>query len=560
MTVAFAVVVGCVALPAPSWAPPWWKRVDEKMAINLGLDLQGGLRLEYKLDTSKIAAEKVRDAENAVQAVVERRVNAYGVGEPVVQLVRRGEDSFLIVEFPGAKNIDDIKNVIQKTPFLEFREMKTDEQMAQEEAQLAELVAPMNAEAQTRATEILRRARDGEDFAALAAEFSQDPGSKDIGGVLDFAPRGSYVPAFDDAVFSDALADGAVVDHVVETQFGWHIVKKLETRGEGDAREVKAQHILIAKLTPPVEEFTPTELTGEHLEQSQLNLGNQGGGGLSEPQVLLRFNSDGTRMFADITKRNLGKPVAIYLDDVLVSAPTVQAEITDGHAVISGNFTVQEAKDLAARLNEGALPVPIELVSQNSVEATLGYEALQKSLYAGAIGLAMVMVFMVVYYRFYGLIAAVALVVYASTIVAVVRLSNFTPMSITLTLAGIAGLILSVGMAVDANVLIFERLREELRRGKPLARAVAEGFERAWPSIRDGNYSTILTSLVLMMMGTGFVKGFAVMLILGVLISMFTAIVLVRAVMTYTAGAWLARRPWLIGGTRRSRDNQSSDA
>ncbi len=548
LTILFSVCVVVIALPAPTWMPGWWKKVDDTLAINLGLDLQGGLHLEYKLDTGKIAPEKVREAENAVQAVVERRVNAYGVGEPVVQLTHRGSDSFLIVEFPGAKNIDDIKNIIQKTPFLEFREPKSEEAMEGERQSLMQVVAPMNEEAKKQAEDVLTRVKNGEDFAALAKEFSADTSNKEEGGVLDFVKKGAYVPEFDEVLFSDDVQDGQVVDHLVETQYGWHIVKKMETRGEGDDREIKAQHILITKLDPPVEQFTATELTGEYLEQSQLNLGNQYGGGLSEPEVLLQFNSEGAKMFADITKRNLGRQVAIYLDNEIVSAPTVQAEITDGRAVISGSFTVQEAKDLAARLNEGALPVPIELVSQNSVEATLGQVALQKSLYAGVAGLVLMLLFMVAYYRFYGLIASVALIVYTATVVAIIRLSNLTPMSITLTLAGIAGLILSIGMAVDANILIFERLREELRRGKPLQRAIAEGFDRAWTSIRDGNYSTILTSLVLMMMGTGFVKGFAIILILGVLTSMFTAIVLVRAVMVYVSGPWLTRHPWLIGG------------
>ncbi len=548
LTILFSVCVVAIAIPAPKWAPAWWKSIDQKLSINLGLDLQGGLHLEYALDTSKIAPEKVREAEHAVQAVVERRVNAYGVGEPIVQLAHRGEDSFLIVEFPGAKNIDDIKNVIQKTPFLEFREPKSEDAMEEERQALAQVVAPMNEEAQQQAQDLLTRVQNGEDFSALAKEFSKDTSNSEEGGVLDFVKKGAYVPEFDAALFADDLQDGQVVDHLVETQFGWHIVKKMETRGEGDDREIKAQHILIGKLDPPVDQFTATELTGEYLEQSQLNLGNQYGGGLSEPEVLLQFDSTGAKMFADITKRNLGKQVAIYLDNEIVSAPTVQAEITDGRAVISGNFTVQEAKDLAARLNEGALPVPIELVSQNSVEATLGQVALQKSLYAGIIGLLCMMLFMIAYYRFYGLIASMALIVYTATVVTIIRLSTFTPMSITLTLAGIAGLILSIGMAVDANILIFERLREELRRGKPLQRAITEGFARAWTSIRDGNYSTILTSLVLMTMGTGFVKGFAIILILGVLTSMFTAIILVRIVVVHVSGPWLARYPWLIGG------------
>lgn len=549
--VVFAIFVGMIAMPYTSRLPENVRKYFEVFTVNLGLDLQGGLHLEYKLDLTKVAPEKVREAESAVQAVVERRVNAYGVGEPVVQLAHRGEETFLIVEFPGAKDMEDVKDVIQKTPFLDFREPKTEEEIASEKKQMEEAFASMNEQSRQQAISVLERVKNGEDFAALAKEFSQDPGSKENDGILDFQKKGAFVPAFDEALFADGLNDGDLVSELVETEYGWHIIKKLETRGEGDEREIKSQHILLGKIVPPVDQFKTTGLTGEYLDNAALNLGNNMGGGLSEPQVVLSFDSEGAKMFADITKRNLGKQVAIYLDDQVVSAPTVQAEITDGQAVISGNFSVAEAKELAQRLNEGALPVPIELVSQQSAEATLGTEALQKSLRAGLIGLAITTLYMIVYYRFYGLIASLALVIYTATIVTVVKLSNFTPISITLTLAGIAGLILSIGMAVDANVLIFERIREELRRGKPLRRAIDEGFNRAWPSIRDGNYSTIITCVILMIMGTGFVKGFAIILILGVMISMFTAIVLVRIIITFVSGPWLERRMWLIMNNKK---------
>lgn len=544
--VVFSIFVGVIALSHTSTMPEKARVYLETLKVNLGLDLQGGLHLEYKLDLSKVDAAKAKEAEQAVQAVVERRVNAYGVGEPVVQLAHRGNESFLIVEFPGAKEMEDVKDVIQKTPFLDFREPKTEEEIASEKAQMEEAFASMNQQSKDQAQTVLDRVKAGEDFGALAKEFSQDPGSKEQDGVLDFQKKGAFVPAFDEALFAEGLNDGDIVQNLVETEYGWHIIKKVESRGEGDDREVKSQHILLGKIVPPVDQFKATSLTGEYLDNASLNLGNNMGGGLSEPQVVLAFDGEGAKMFADITKRNLGKQVAIYLDDQVVSAPTVQAEITDGHAVISGNFTVAEAKELAQRLNEGALPVPIELVSQQSAEATLGAVALQQSLRAGLIGVAMIAIYMIFYYRFYGFIASIALVIYAATLVTIIKFSNFTPISITLTLAGIAGLILSIGMAVDANVLIFERIREEIRRGKTLRRSIDEGFDRAWPSIRDGNYSTILTSMILMIMGTGFVKGFAIVLTLGVLVSMFTAIVLVRVMVTFASGPWLEKRMWLI--------------
>lgn len=543
--VAFGVVMTVIALPAMSFLPSSVQERFDALAINLGLDLQGGLHLEYKLDLAQVDEDKVAEAKDAVQAAAERKVNAYGVGEPVVWISDRGGESYMIVEMPGVDNIEDVKNVIQKAPLLEFKEQKTQEEIDAEQKQMDEAFADMNAQNRVKAQEVLDRVKNGEDFGTLAQEFSQDPGSKDNAGILDFAKKGTYVEAFDAVLFSDELSDGGVHPELVETEYGWHIIKKLESRGEGDEREVKAQHILLTKISVPVEPYKSTGLTGEFLERADVSFGNNMGG-VSTPTVLLQFDSEGKDLFAEITKRNLGQPVAIYLDGEIISAPTVQAEILDGRAEITGDFDTVEAKTLARQLNEGSLPVPFELVSQQSVEATLGAEALAKSMKAGLIGLVITILYMIIYYRFFGVIAAFALGIYAVTLIGVFKLSSITPMAITLTLAGIAGLILSVGMAVDANVLIFERIREELRMGKSLRRAIDEGFSRAWPSIRDGNFSTILTSVILMSMGTSFVKGFALILIIGVCVSMFTAIVLVRIIITYISGAWLEKRLWLI--------------
>ena len=549
--VVFAVIVALVALPLAPLLPSNVQAYADKLAINLGLDLQGGLHLEYKLDLSKVPDGKESEAKDAVQAVVERRVNAYGVGEPVVQLAQRMGETYLIVEFPGADSMEDVKDAIQKTPFLEFRVEKSEEEMAEEQKQLdedmSEFLTQIHADAQAKAVETLERVKNGEEFDVLAAENSNDPELQGVENVIDFAKKDVYAPEFAEILFGEVLNDGDVHQELVTTEEGWFILKKIETRGEGEEKEIKAQVIPFAKISIPVEPYKATDLTGEFLEQANLEFSGGGmGGGVSEPQVGLQFDSRGKELFAQITKDNLGKTVAIYLDNELVSAPTVQAEIVDGRAVISGNFGQEEAKELAQRLNEGALPVPIELVSQQSVEATLGAEALQKGLKAGAFGLVLVMIYMILYYRLFGFIASLSLGIYAATIVTIFKLSSLTPMAITLTLAGIAGLILSIGMAVDANVLIFERIKEELRLGKNMKRAVDEGFNRAWPSIRDGNLSTIITSVILMSMGTGFVYGFALILIIGVLVSMFTAIVLVKIIMKYTCGEWLEDRLWLV--------------
>ena len=545
--VALALFAGVISYPrAVSFVPPLYTIVKD-MGVNLGLDLQGGIHLDYAIDLSQVDSDKQQDALDALQAVVERRVNAFGVGEPRVQISRNGEERFLVVELPGIDNVEQAKATIKATPFLEFREEKSQEK-------IDEIINPFNEEALKRAKSVLARVQAGEDFALLAKEVSDDPGSKEKGGELGFIQRGTLVPEFDAILFDRILSNGMVYRDLVETQFGWHIIKKEEERGDGEKKEISARHILIAKLSPaaiPALRYEPTKLTGKYLKRADAvfgGAGQSGGIGIDEPQVSLQFDSDGSNLFADITKRNLGKTVAIFLDNELISAPVVQSEITNGQAVITGNFTLDEAKELAQRLNEGALPVPITNIGQQSVEASLGQQSLKSGVIAGALGLAITMLYLIFYYRFLGIVAAIALAIYTALMVTLFKLSLFLPQifHITLTLSGIGGFILSVGMAVDANILIFERTREELRRGKDLYHSLEEGFHRAWPSIRDGNFSTIITSVILMLVGTGFIKGFAIILILGVLVSMFTAIILVKAILKFVAGEWIENRPWLV--------------
>lgn len=540
-----AIVVGLISYPRAAFFVPPIHDILGKLRINLGLDLQGGIHMEYKADVSKVEGSKITEAMQAVQDVIERRVNAFGVAEPVVYATKSGSENRLVVELAGVRNIEEAKKMIQETPFLEFKE--EGEKPESEKIPEGTLVE-MNKEAKAKAEDILKRAQAGEDFAVLAEEFSEDPGSKETGGDLGFVKSGLFVPEFNKVLFEEKLNDGMIYPKLLETTFGWHIIKKIEERGEGDAREIHSAHILIAKKTNDNLEsgpnFVSTGLSGKNLKNASVDFQSQG---LGEPQVSLKFDEEGTKLFSEITKRNLGKRVAIYLDGIVISAPTVQSEITNGEAVITGNFTIDEAKDLVRRLNEGALPVPITLVSQQSVEASLGQISLEKSLKAGIVGLLAVMVFMLVYYRFLGLIASVALLIYTGIMVSIFKLSGNTPWSITLTLPGIAGFVLSIGMAVDANVLIFERTKEEVRRGRKIIPAVEEGFKRAWTSIRDGNVSSIITALILINFGTGFVKGFAVTLLIGVLISMFTAVMVTRTILNFIMGEWIEDKLYLIG-------------
>lgn len=552
---ALGLVAGLVSYPkAVKFAPALFNYLS-KPSINLGLDLQGGIHLEYKADMSQVSDDKKDEALQAAQDVIERRINAFGVGEPLVQTAKSGEENRIIVELPGIKDIEGAKKQIKETPFLEFREEATDEDMKQYES----LFASTNAETRKKAVEALGRALKGEDFSQLAGEFSQDPGSKDKGGDLDFAKKGTFVPEFDKVLFEGNLKPGEIYPQLVETQFGWHVIKFIESRGEGENLEVHSQHILFAKQSAkniPELQYKSTQLTGKNLKSASVVFQNQG---LGEPQVSLKFDSEGASIFADLTKKNLGKTIAIYLDNQVISAPTVQAEITNGEAVITGDFSIDEAKKLAGRLNEGALPVPLTLVGQQSIEASLGQESLQKSLYAGMVGLVAVIIFMVFYYRFLGLIASLALIIYTAIMIAIVKLSGtISPWPITLTLSGIAGLILTIGMAVDANILIFERTKEEIRRGKNMHGAIDEGFKRAWTSIRDSNVSSTITAFILMVMGTSFVKGFALMFIIGVLVSMFTAISITRTMLRFLVGEWANEKLWVFGAHVKRENNENN--
>lgn len=396
-------------------------------------------------------------------------------------------------------------------------------------------------EARTKAQEIYNQA-NATNFAQLAKENSSDPGSKDNGGELGWFGKGVMIPEFEKAIFDNTQV-GEIVGPV-ETAFGFHIIYKVDERR---SKTYEVSRILINTKTetdiiPPQDIWKNTDLSGKQLEKAEVVSDPQTGA----VQVSLSFDNEGKQLFADITERNVGQPVAIFLDGEPISVPTVNDVIRDGRAVISGNFNIKEAQLLSQRLNTGALPVPIELVSQQTVGASLGIQSLQLSLRAGIIGILAIMLFMLLYYRLPGFLSVIALTVYVFTTLALFKL-----IGVTLTLSGIAGFILSIGMAVDANVLIFERMKEELRAGKTLRVAIEEGFLRAWTSIRDSNLSTLISCILLMWIGTGFVKGFAVTLSIGILVSMFTAITVSRTMLRFVCAWFSEYGNWLFLGSRK---------
>ncbi len=268
-------------------------------------------------------------------------------------------------------------------------------------------------------------------------------------------------------------------------------------------------------------QFIPTNLTGRYLKSAQLDFDQT----IGSPSLSLEFNDEGAKIFEEITARNVGRQLCTFIDYQPADCANVQEKISGGKARITGKFTVDEVKQMASRFNAGALPAPINLVSQQTIGASLGQESLKKALYAGVLGILAIILFMLGYYRGFGIFASLALIIYTVLVAAVFKLG------ITMTLAGIAGFILSIGMAVDANILIFERTKEEIKRGLSKMAAIEEGFRRAWPSIRDSNISTIITSVILYYFTTSFIKGFALALLIGVLMSMFSAIIITRTML-----------------------------
>lgn len=358
------------------------------LELKEGLDLAGGTRLVLEADMKKVSLSDRDQSLESLKGIIERRVNLYGVSEPVIQTAKSGGDYRVIVELAGVTNINEALSLVGKTAELSFKE------------------------------------------GSISANLS----GKDL------------------------------------------------------------------QLAKPA--FNPQN---------------------GEPVVELTFNDAGTKKWAEITKRNVGKPIAILLDNQILLAPTVINAITDGKTIISGGFKVADTKTLSTLLNSGALPAPVKVVEQRTIGATLGTESINKSVLAGIIGLGIVAIFMIANYGKLGLYADLALVIYSLIVLALFKL-----IPVTLTLAGIAGFILSIGMAVDANILIFERMKEEIRWGRSKMAAIEAGFQRAYPSIRDSNISSLITCVILYWFGSGPVRGFALTLGLGILISLFTAVTVTR--------------------------------
>lgn len=543
----FALTIFCLLMVFPVYANRGIDWVNKKANLglpnfpaagfNLGLDLQGGAHLIYQANVKDIPDADRASAVEGVRDVIERRVRGgLGVSEPLVQTTKVGNDYRVIVELPGVTDVNQAIKMIGETPILEFKE-ENNEPLRPLTAVETKQMNDYNVAAQKKAKEALIAIKNGMSFADAVAKYSEDEKSKAEAGVVGL---------IDNTVFPDIYKwaglhkDGDISTELVKSFDGVNVVQRISSQ-QGDGGSVSASTTVysIARIfvktkqpidiVPPSEQWKETGLSGKQLKRTEVSQDTRTG----QVQVALQFNDEGTKLFADITTRSTGHLVAIFLDGTPVSIPRVNEPILNGSAVISGSFSIQEAKLLAQRLNSGALPVPVDLISQQKVGATLGAESMQKSLLAGIYGLIAVLLYMILYYRLPGFLASIALCIYT-----LLTLALFKLIGVTLTLSGMAGFILSIGMAVDANVLIFERLKEELRDGRSLKSAAEEAFIRAWPSIRDSNITTLISCFFMVWMGTGFVQGFAVTLAIGVLVSMFSAIVLTRTIMRFVL-------PWM---------------
>jgi protein-export membrane protein SecD len=379
-----------------------------------------------------------------------------------------------------------------------------------------------------------------ENFADLAKQYSTGPSGPD-GGYLGWGKADTYVPAF--GLAAAALEVGEISD-IVKTEFGYHLIYKSDQK-VSDAHTIQRvvmEWTDIYDIVPDAEPWVNTELSGKYLDSSVVEFDYNTGA----PYVTLNFNAEGGDLFAALTEENVGLPIAIFLDGEAISTPVVQTAIYGGRAVITGDFSVDEAKLLAQRLNAGALPVSIELLSQQTVGPTLGAVSLEKSITAALFGFLLVALYMIIVYRFTGFIAVMALFLFAF-----LNLAAYRIFGVTITLAGIAGFVLSLGIAVDANVLIIERFKEEYAAGRDFIGAADEAVKRAWTAIRDGNLTTLIAAAVLYWFSTSFIRGFALTLSIGVILSMFTAITVTRAYLHTILECKKIRKPWLFGVKRK---------
>jgi protein-export membrane protein SecD len=586
---------------------------DNPLGLQLGLDLQGGSHLVYQTSLEDALGERIQPTEDqmdSLRRIIDRRVNETGLGEPVIQLL--GEDR-LLVQLPGVSDPARAKTIIGETARLEFKHRQIDvsvpveldsssitnayigefpETVMDEEGEVVEISENPLADLPTSSTEmeqIVATSTDDTLVTDSLNEAIETEAETDSSESSNFQEISFLVIELDDEA---AETFDLVIRRMIESTLAYasglksqYTVNRLQVSisGGNEVRTVELPLQLVARvpdtnmfamalitgigqpIAPSIDktnqlfgpdiEFELVEiigaidedvgLTGDDLSRAYAGTHQTTGA----PIVNIEFNAQGAKRFGELTRDllNTDDRLAIFLDEEELIAPGVNQVITGGSAYIEGrDFTPDRVRDISQLLEAGRLPIPIELIQERDVDAILGADSLKKSVLAGAIGLLLVIIFMILYYRIPGLIAGITLILYASFLITVFKL-----IPVTLTLSGVSAAILSVGMAVDANILIFERMKDELRSGRTLLTSINVGFNRAWPAIRDGNVSTLITCVILFWfadtLGASIVQGFAATLAIGVLISMFSAITISRTFLRLVATLAIARRTdWFV--------------
>ena len=496
-----------------------------KRAITLGLDLQGGIHLVMEVDTEGLSDEEGQDAVARAQEVIRNRVDQFGVAEPTIQ--RQGFNR-IIVELPGLQDVERAKNLIGQTALLEFQLVEPDEDRSRLLQRLNRILAAHSAgdssDAAVPEADAETALADSavEEAVSLFDETSPDegagdaqadalPGERELLSMLAVY-RGEVLVRLEDLPAVRALLADPRAQDVIPPDVEFLFTSK----AEGQQGEQYYNLYLVRKKP---------EMTGNMIQDAQVSIG-QSVEYLGQPIVDVWTTDDGVRLFRQITGAHIGERLAIVLDGAVYSAPELVTKIQTGRAIITGSTNQEEAKDLAIVLRAGALPAKVEIIEDRTVGPSLGRDSIEQGKVAAAISMAIVAVFMLIYYRFAGLVADFALALNMIFVFAV--LAGF---SATLTLPGIAGIILTIGIAVDANVLIFERIREELRSGKTVRAAIDSGYGNALSAIIDANLTTFIVGIVLYEFGTGPIRGFALTLCIGIVSSLFTALVVTRTLL-----------------------------
>lgn len=495
--------------------PNFWT----KKRIKLGLDLRGGMQILLEVDTSKLPTDERENAVKSALEIIRNRIDQFGVAEPSIQRV--GENR-IIVQLPGLKEFSRAKNLIGKTALLEFKLVASPEEQKSAIERLDSFLKDYNAMYPAlQKLAAANKIEEKEQTSDVLNDIKKDDTP------ADSSKAGIYDDLFSQLISSSGyemtiasenveLFNNLLKDESIKRVIPAGIQIALGSEEKDNPNAPRPIYFLIDRA----------ELTGKYLESAKTQIGSgYDPKTANKPYVSLKFNKQGARIFEQVTGKNIHKQLAIVLDGVVYKAPTIQDKIRGGEAQVTGSFSMQECQDLVIVLKAGNLPAPVSVLEERTVGPTLGADSIKAGVTSALIGLILVVLFMIVYYGLSGILADIALMVNMMII-----LSAMTILGGTLTMPGIGGIILTIGMAVDANVLIFERIREELANGKSPRTAVEAGFSRAIVTILDANITTLITAVVLYQFGTGPIRGFAVTLSIGIISSMFTAIVLVKAI------------------------------